>query len=241
MTYLEGFVLAVPTANKEIYRKHASEAWPVFAGFGARRMVEGWGDEVPDGTVTDFKRAVQAKPDETVLFSWFEFASKEARDEHNRKMTADPRMQEMGQIPFDGTRMILGGFIPMVEKGPGGKMGYVDGYLLAVPRANKEAYRDMAEKASTVFIDHGATRVVEAWEDDVPDGKITDFRRAVNATAEEAIVFSWVEWPSKEARAAGWPKLMEDERMKYDPSSIPFDGQRMIYGTFTPLVDDRAA
>lgn len=241
MTYVEGFLLAVPTANKEIYRKHARDAWPVFAGFGARRIVEGWGDDVPDGKVTDFKRAVQAKPDETVLFSWFEFPSKDIRDEHNRKVTADPRMQEMGQMPFDGTRMILGGFQTIVEAGPGGKMGYADGYVLAVPKANKEAYRELAEKASAVFLDHGATRVVEAWEDDVPDGKTTDFRRAVKATEQEAIVFSWVEWPSKEAREAGLPKLMEDERMNYDPAANPFDGQRMIYGSFMPIVDDTAS
>ena len=72
MTYVEGFVLAVPTANKEDYLEHASDAEPIFKEFGVQRMVEAWGDDVPEGKVTDFKRAVQAKEDETVVFSWFE-------------------------------------------------------------------------------------------------------------------------------------------------------------------------
>ncbi|WP_243450956.1 DUF1428 domain-containing protein [Sphingosinicella sp. CPCC 101087] len=119
-------------------------------------------------------------------------------------------------------------------------MGYADGYLLAVSDSNKEAYREMAQKASVIFLDHGATRVIEAWGNDVPDGKVTDFRRAVKAVDGESIVFSWVEWPSKEARAKGWEKVMADERMKCDPNNMPFDGQRMIYGGFVPIVDEGA-
>lgn len=240
MTYVEGFIVAVPTANKEVYRQHALGAWPMFSEFGMTRLVEGWGDDVPDGKVTDFKGAVQAKPDETVLFSWCEYPSRAVRDAAGQKMRTDPRMEEMGQMPFDGMRMVYGGFSVMIDEGPGGKMGHVDGYVLAVPEANKEAYRAMAEKAADVFLDHGATRVVEAWEDDVADGKVTDFHRAVKIQEGEAVVFSWVEWPSKEAREKGWPKLMEDERMKYDPQTMPFDGQRMIYGTFAPIVDESA-
>ncbi|HAC56940.1 DUF1428 domain-containing protein [Parvibaculum sp.] len=240
MTYVEGFIVAVPTANKEVYRQHALGAWPMFSEFGMTRLVEGWGDDVPDGKVTDFKGAVQAKPDETVLFSWCEYPSRAVRDAAGQKMRTDPRMQEMGQMPFDGMRMVYGGFSVMIDEGPGGKMGHVDGYVLAVPEANKEAYRAMAEKAADVFLDHGATRVVEAWEDDVADGKVTDFHRAVKIQEGEAVVFSWVEWPSKEVRERNWPKLMEDERMKYDPQNMPFDGRRMIYGTFAPIVDESA-
>lgn len=238
MTYVEGFIVAVPTANKEIYRKHASDAWPIFAEFGMRRLVEGWGDEVPDGKVTDFKSAVQAKPDETVLFSWCEYPSREVRDEAGQKMRSDPRMQEMGQMPFDGMRMVFGGFAPILDDGPGGKMGYADGYVLAVPTANKAAYREMAAKAAKVFIEHGATRVVEAWSDDVPEGKITDFQRAVKAKDDEAIVFSWVEWPSKSIRDEGMKKTMADERMQPDHDKMVFDGMRMIYGGFAPIVDE---
>ena len=235
MSYVEGFLVAVPAANKELYRKHAQDAWPMFAEFGMTRLVEGWGDDVPDGKVTDFKRAVNLKPDEVALFSWCEYPSKEIRDAAGQKMRADPRMHEMGQMPFDGMRMVLGGFSVMVDEGPGGKMGHIDGYVLAVPKANKEAYREMATKAAPVFLDHGATRVVESWEDDVKDGKVTDFRRAVNATKDEAIVFSWVEWPSKEARDAGWAKAMSDPRMM--EIAMPFDGKRMVHGGFAPIVD----
>ena len=238
MTYVEGFVVAVPTANKEAYRKHAADAAPLFKEFGVARMVEAWGDDVPDGKVNDLKGAVQAKDDETVVFSWFEYPDKATRDAANEKMMSDPRMAAMGgEMPFDGKRMIIGGFDSIVDDRAGGAMGYADGYVLPVPDGNKDAYRALAEKASQVFRDHGATRVVEAWGDDVPDGKVTDFARAAHKQDGETVVFSWVEWPSKEARVAGWEKVMADERMQPDGTEVPFDGKRMIYGGFVPIVE----
>ena len=238
MTYVEGFVVAVPTANKEAYRKHAADAAPLFREFGVSRMVEAWGDDVPDGKVNDLKGAVQAKDDETVVFSWFEYPDKATRDAANQKMMSDPRMAAMGaEMPFDAKRMIIGGFDSIVDDRADGSMGYADGYVLPVPDGNKEAYRALAEKASQVFRDHGATRVVEAWGDDVPDGKVTDFARAAHKQDGETVVFSWVEWPSKEARVAGWEKVMADERMQPDGSDVPFDGKRMIYGGFAPIVE----
>ena len=238
MTYVQGFVLAVPAANKEAYRRHAAEAAPLFKEFGATRMVEAWGDDVPDGKVTDFKGAVQAKEDEVVVFSWFEYPSRQAYDAANEKMTADPRMKEMGaDMPFDGQRMIFGGFAPLLDERVDGAMGYTDGFVLPVPAANKEAYRAMAARAATVFKEYGATRVVEAWGDDVPDGKVTDFRRAVKAEEGENVVYSWIEWPSKAARDEGWAKVMADERMKPDHDNMPFDGKRMFWGGFSPIVD----
>ncbi|WP_310088318.1 MULTISPECIES: DUF1428 domain-containing protein [unclassified Sphingopyxis] len=116
-------------------------------------------------------------------------------------------------------------------------MGYADGYVLPVPDGNKDAYRALAEKASQVFRDHGATRVVEAWGNDVPDGKVTDFARAAHKQDGETVVFSWVEWPDKETRVAGWEKVMADDRMQPDGSDVPFDGKRMIYGGFAPIVE----
>ena len=238
MTYVEGFVLAVPTANKEAYRKHAADAAPLFKEFGATRMVETWGDDVPDGKVNDLKGAVQAKDDETVVFSWFEYPDKATRDAANQKMMSDPRMAAMGaEMPFDAKRMIIGGFDSIVDERASGTMGYADGYVLPVPDGNKDAYRALAEKASQMFRDHGATRVVEAWGDDVPDGKVTDYHRAAHRQAGETVVFSWIEWPDKETRLAGWEKMMKDERMQHDPSDQTFDGKRMIYGGFAPIVE----
>jgi len=116
-------------------------------------------------------------------------------------------------------------------------MSYIDGFVCAVPTSNKEAYRKLATTAATVFKDNGAIRVVEAWADDVADGKVTDFKRAVQSKADETVVFSWVEWPSKEARDAGSKKSMEDPRMQSDEYKKVFDGQRMIYGGFAPILD----
>ena len=242
MTYIEGFVAAVPTANKETYRKHAAEAAPLFQEFGAKRMVEAWGDDVARGKLTDFYGAVQAKDDETVVFSWFEYPSKAERDAANEKMRSDPRMKEMGEsMPFDGQRMIFGGFDSIVEAGSSEGTGYVDGFILPVRPGQKEAYRKMAAKAEPIFREYGALRVVEAFEDDVPDGKVTDFRRAVKTEEGEKVVFSFIEWPSKEARVAGWEKVMKDERMQPDKEKeMPFDGPRMFWGGFEPLLDTKA-
>ncbi len=115
MGYVTGFVLAVPTANRETYRDHATRAWPLFRGYGALRMTEAWGDNVPDGKVTDFKRAVNAKADETVVFSWIEWKDKAAADSAWAKMQDDPEMANLGDMPFDGQRMIFGGFETIVE------------------------------------------------------------------------------------------------------------------------------
>jgi uncharacterized protein YbaA (DUF1428 family) len=116
-------------------------------------------------------------------------------------------------------------------------MKYVDGYVLAVPKENKEAYRALAEMAAVVFKDHGALSVVECWGDDVPEGKITSFPMAVQCKPDESVVFSWITWPSKETRDAGMASAMQDSRMKHDPSQSPFDGKRMIFGGFTVLVN----
>jgi uncharacterized protein YbaA (DUF1428 family) len=239
MTYLEGFVAAVPAANKEAYRKHAAEAVPLFKEFGATRMVETWEDDVPDGKVTDFKKTVKAKDDEVVVFSWIEYPSRKARDAANEKIMSDPRMKEAGSsMPFDGQRMIYGGFTSFVDEKADGKLGYADGFLVPVPAGKKDAYRDLASKSAVVFKEYGATRVVEAWGDDVPDGKVTDYKGAVKATDDEIIVYSFIEWPSKEVRDEAWKKVMADPRMQPDLNTMPFDGQRMIYGGFAPIVDE---
>lgn len=115
-------------------------------------------------------------------------------------------------------------------------MAYVDGFVVPAPKGKKDAYRRLAEVAATVFLDHGALRVVECWGDDVPDGKITDFRRAVKATEDEQVVFSWIAWPSKAVRDEAMPKVMKDERMQ-PGDDMPFDGPRMIFGGFEVMLD----
>jgi len=115
MSYIEGFVAAVPQANKDAYRKHASDAFEYFKKHGATHLVENWGDDVPDGKVTDFKRAVNAQSGENVVFSWIVWPSKTVRDEANEKLMKDPRMQPGADMPFDGKRMIFGGFEVLVD------------------------------------------------------------------------------------------------------------------------------
>lgn len=117
MTYIDGFVAAVPTANKEQYRKHAAEAAAMFKKHGATHVIEGWGDEVPTGDVTDFQRAVQAKEGETVVFSYVVWPSKEAREAGNPKVFADMEAagEWMTEMPFDGKRLIYGGFEAIVD------------------------------------------------------------------------------------------------------------------------------
>ncbi len=117
-------------------------------------------------------------------------------------------------------------------------MTYIDGFLAPILAGTTlEAYKAFAEKAAPIFRDHGATRVVEGWGDDVPEGTLTDFRRAVLATEGETVVFSWVEWPDKATRDAGMKKVMEDPRMQPGAEPMPFDVKRLIFGGFVAIVD----
>jgi uncharacterized protein YbaA (DUF1428 family) len=117
-------------------------------------------------------------------------------------------------------------------------MAYVDGYVLAVPTACKQDYLRVAGVIAEVFKAHGALSVIECWGDDVPDGELTSFPRAVHCRADETVVFSWIVWPSKEIRDRGMKAAMEDERVSaWGPEDMPFDGKRMIMGGFEVIVD----
>lgn len=120
-------------------------------------------------------------------------------------------------------------------------MSYIDGFVIAVPTANKQKFIDHAKSADSLFIELGATRILECWGDDVPDGKLTDFRRAVQATAQETVVFSWIEWPDKTTRDTAMGKMQSlmqtDDRFNPAKNPMPFDGKRMIYGGFATVVE----
>lgn len=111
---------------------------------------------------------------------------------------------------------------------------YVDGFLLAVPTANKEAFRQHATDAAQLFKEHGALAVIECWGDDVPEGKLTSMPMAVKCKEDETVVFSWIAWPSREARDTGMQAVMADPRCNMD---MPFDGKRLIFGGFRVLVN----
>ena len=237
MTYFEGFVVPVPEANKDKYRQTAREFAGLVQQCGVQRQVEAWDSDVPEGKVTDFRKAVDAKDDEKVVFSWFEYPDRTARDAANQKFRTDPKMAELGaNMPFDGKRMIMGGFDAIVDEGRGGDGSYIDGYVVPVIDSKREDYRQLAQKMAGVFQQHGALRVVEALADDVDHGQVTDFHRAVKEEDGETIAFAFVEWPDKETRDQAWGKIMEDESLK-PQGEMPFSGQRMFWGGFDKIVD----
>jgi len=115
-------------------------------------------------------------------------------------------------------------------------MHYVDGFVAAVPTANRESYLRHAQAAAAVFKEHGAVGVVECWGDDVPDGKLTSFPLAVQRKPDETVVFSWITWPSRAARDEGMKRSMADPRLQPQANPMPFDGKRLIYGGFQMIV-----
>jgi uncharacterized protein YbaA (DUF1428 family) len=128
-------------------------------------------------------------------------------------------------------------------------MSYIDGFVIAVPTANKDAFIAHAKLGDSVFIDLGALRILECWGDDVSVGKLTDFRKAVQAKDDETVVFSFIEWPDKATRDAAHARMMDwmkhpetaDPRMHPEKNPMPFDGKRLIYGGFAPIVEITAA
>lgn len=237
MAYVDGFVLAVPNANKEAYRKLATDASRVFKKHGAIGFVENWGVEVPQGKTNCMNSAVMKKPDETVMFSWIVWPDRATRDTGNNAVMEDPELGGPGmEMPFDGMRMIYGGF-DVVLGDALAEPGIIDGTVLPVPAEKRAEYVAASKKMAEMFLEHGATSVVDAWADDVPEGKVNSFHTAVLEKPGEAVVFSWINWPNADVQKKAWETIMGDPRMeKYNPKTVGADMGRMIFGSFSPLV-----
>jgi len=237
MAYVDGFVLPVPDANKEAYRKLAADAARIFRKHGAIGFVENWGEDVPKGKTNCFNSAVMKKDDETVMFSWIVWPDRAARDKGNNTMMNDPdmKMPETG-MPFDGMRMIIGGFDILLGDALA-KPGVINGTVMPVPADKRAEYTAAAKKMADLFIEHGATSVVDAWGDDLPEGKVNSFHTAILEKPGENVIFSWINWKDQAAHDAGWEKAMADPRMaEFNPATVGADMGRMIYGTFKPIV-----
>lgn len=115
MTYVSGFVAAVPADNKAAYIDSAKAAWTLFSEYGAISTMEAWEDDVPDGEVTSFAMAVKREPGEKIVFSWIVWPDKAASDRCTQSFRDDPRWEAVMTMPFDGKRMIIGGFSPIFE------------------------------------------------------------------------------------------------------------------------------
>lgn len=242
MSYIEGFVLAVPTANKDSFIAHAQTADQVFLEHGATRILECWGEDVPRGERTDFWKAVAASEAETVVFSWMEWPDKTTRDSQMAKleevMREDPRFDpQTNPMPFDGTRMIYGGFQTIAEHGESSRNSYVRAHVVSVPESGGEVYRRRADESASRIVDYGARRILHAWQDDVPPGRQTDFFRAVKAEPHERIAISIVEWPSRELYETAARKMPTDPRLNRPEAETPFDEMRMILAGFVPVVE----
>jgi uncharacterized protein YbaA (DUF1428 family) len=236
MTYIQGFVAAVPTANREVFRTHAEKAMAGFRDHGLLHGCECWGDDVPEGELTSFPLSVKAQAEETVVFAWYLWPSKAIHDAAMKDAINDPRLSmDTNPMPFDGKRVIYGGFEPVFELGSRQPGGYFDGFVCAAPKDGREAFRDFAAEVDPIFIEYGATWIMENWGVEIPEGTTTDFRRAVQAKPDEEVMFSWTQWPDKATRDEGARRMMQDDR--FAKMQMPFDGKRMVIGGFAPLVE----
>ncbi|MEI4471119.1 DUF1428 domain-containing protein [Frigidibacter sp. MR17.24] len=236
MGYVEGFVTPVPVRNRDAYVHHAERAVPFIAAGGMTRFVEAWGEDLPEGKVTDFRRAVLAEPDEAVLFSWFEYPDRAVRDRANARMASDPAAEAMMEgMPFDAGRMIWSGFEVVSEVGTAGPIGHIDGMLAPAPADGRARFAALGARVGAALVAAGASRVVDCWGDDLLQGVRTDYPRAVAMAPGETVVWSWIEWPSAAAREAGWAQVMAAGVMP-PPDEMPFCPRRMIHGGFRPIL-----
>ncbi|MDO5369017.1 DUF1428 domain-containing protein [Paracoccus sp. (in: a-proteobacteria)] len=243
MPYYTGSVTPVPKTSKDAYLQINRRAWPLMRKRGAVRMVETWAEDLQPGKQTDFLRAVDAQDGEAVSFGWVEWPDRATSDAAWADIMQNPEemRQTMGETPYDGKRMIFGGFEAFVADGSDKGGGYYQGFLTPVPEGNREAFEKLAHSAwEEMFRPFGCMGNFESWGDDVPRGKLTDMHRAVDAKEGEVVVMSWAGWPDRATCEEAGRKMqsaMEGQPMP----DMPFDGKRMIWAGFETLFDsDRA-
>ena len=241
MNYVDVFVAPIPATNKDDYIEMARAMSALFTDHGALRLVAAWGDDVPEGKLTSFPLAVQRQGDEVVAFSWIQWPSQAARSQGMAQARADARMQQI-TLPGDRQRIIFASFQTVVDEqlraAAASEQKYLDAFVAAVATGKRAAYIQSAHDFMPIFQRHGALHTVEAWGDAVAPGKVTSFPQAVQLREDEAVVVSWVAWPTRAARNACMAAMMNDPEMQN--MDMPFDGQRMIYGGFEVVVDSAA-
>lgn len=234
MSYFQGFVIPVKAENKEAYRAMATKAAPAFAEYGAIQTVECWEEDVPDGKLTDLRRAVKAEPGENIVYSWIWWPDKATCDAASEKIMADERMKPEGELPFDAQRMIYAGFEAVHDSGANGSFGFVDA-VVGSSSSDRATFAENAAKLDAFFIREGAVRTVDGWGADVPDGQVTDFKRAVAAEDGETVIFGWIEWPDKATRDKAFEGMMQNPELT--AITPGFDMKRAIFGGFAPILD----
>lgn len=238
MSYIDGFLIAVKKDRMDEYKAMAELGRTVWMEHGATSYFEAVGDDIPYGKVTSFPRAVMAEDDETVIFSAVVYPSKEVRDACMKKVFEDERMKgQMDQMPFDGKRMIFGGFEAIVAADTlDAKVGYVEGFVLPVEAAKLDLFRQLVRDSASIWTDMGALSICEGVADDAPVGELTSFPRSVQMKEDETVAFAYVTYETREQREAVMAKIMADERVQKMMEPMPVDGQRMIFGGFRTIV-----
>lgn len=235
MVYVQGMLAPIAETQKDAFTAAARKAAPVFKQAGALAVVDAWGFDLPAGKHNDFRTAVKAEDGETVIFSYIVWPDKSAGETGMETAMQDPFFQS-GEFAsgMDMKRMIFGGFEPAFSVGAFVGVGEIlDGFLCPVRHDQKQIYIDYAEKAWPLFFsNHGAAATYECAGVDVPDGEITSMPMAVMKKPDEMVMFTWMTWPTKEVRDEAAKVMFTDEKAIEEIGEMPYDGSRMIYGTF---------
>ncbi|RRH71479.1 DUF1428 domain-containing protein [Falsigemmobacter faecalis] len=237
MNCYTGSLIAVPLTSRAAYLELSRASWPLIRKQGARRIVEAWGVDIPKGKINDLPGAVQATEEEAVAFSFVEWPDAATAATAWEAMAADPAMAALPEMPFDGSRMIMGTFEAILTAGTDRGMGWLQGFVLAVPESAKARYTALARRVwEEEFRPNGCLGTVETWGRDVPHGQKTDFWRATLARPGEVPLFSWTAWADRETCDAA-TSAMSSGNGEERYGEMPFDPQRMIWGGFEVIYD----